>query len=239
MDNRQFDALVKTVTSGGTRRGLLRTLGAGTLAAIVGRLGTEHAAEARKKKKKKKKKCKNATKLCGQQCIPQGNCCLDADCGNQEACINGVCSGKIVAVGCQSNADCRFDEFCQNGNCLPDPVPDPVPICQDNGDCGSGEACFAGTCVLIQGTCAATDDHCAVVEALCNPSPNNECFCAQRFGGGAACIQEFVPGAVCGGCVNDAECDAVDPGSVCVSPVENGCPCDPGQGICARLCDNQ
>ena len=234
MDTRQFDSLVKTLASGDSRRSILRTLGTGTLAAVLGR-SEEQAVEA-KKRKKKKKKCKTGTRRCGKQCIPQGNCCLDADCGNQDACVNGACkAGKKDALGCQSNADCRFEESCQNGTCMSDPE----PICQGNGDCDSGKACFAGACVLIQGTCAAADDHCAVVEAPCNPAANNECFCLQRFGGGAACTQEFVPGAVCGGCQNDTQCDAVDPGSVCVSPVENGCPCDPGEGICARLCDNQ
>jgi Cys-rich repeat protein len=119
-------------------------------------------------------------------------------------------------------------------------VPAP-PECEENTDCPNGEVCFEGTCVPIAGTCAATDDHCAVNEALCNEGGTGDCFCLPRFGGGVACMQVFVPGSECGDCTSDAECAALAPDAVavCVSPSENGCPCDPGQGICALICPNQ
>jgi hypothetical protein len=234
MDDHRFDALTKTLTNGGSRRGALQSLGASALAAVVARLGLEDDAEAKKKRKnKKKKKCKGATKKCNGKCIPVANCCVDGDCDPGQLCQNGTC--LLQEVACQNDGDCGVNEVCQNGTC----VPDPGQFCQGNGDCDSGEACFAGTCVPIAGTCDATDDHCSVVEALCNPDGVTDCFCLQRFGGGVACTEDFVLGSQCGNCTSDADCDALEAGSVCVSAVAFGCPCDPGEGICARLCPNQ
>jgi hypothetical protein len=234
MDDHRFDTLVKTLTTGGSRRWILHTLGAGTLAAVFGRFTAEEDADARKKgKNKKKKKCKGNTRKCNGKCISQDNCCVDADCRLAEiVCQNGEC---VAQLECQNDGDCGANEVCQNGTC----VPDPGQFCQGNGDCNGGEVCFAGTCVPIAGTCAATDDHCAVNESLCNAGGAGDCFCLQRFAGGAACTEIFVPGAICGGCDSDDDCEFIEAGSVCVSAVAFGCPCDPGEGICARLCPNQ
>jgi hypothetical protein len=125
-------------------------------------------------------------------------------------------------------------QVCANGIC----VPDPNEFCQANDDCGVGQECLAGACILVQGTCDVADDHCSVTEALCNPESGNDCFCLQRFGGGVACTEGFVTDATCGGCNSDADCDEIEPESVCVTAAENGCPCEANQGICARLCTN-
>jgi hypothetical protein len=92
--------------------------------------------------------------------------------------------------------------------------------------------------VPIAGTCDAADDHCSVNDALCNPDGETDRFCVQRFGGGAACTKGFVPDSFCGNCGDDLDCEAFEPGSVCVAATTNGCPCDPGEGICAQLCLN-
>jgi hypothetical protein len=254
MDDHRFDALVKTLTTSGSRRSVMQALGGGALAALFGRFIATEDAEAKKKhrKHKKRKKCKRGKRKCNGKCIPKANCCVDADCAVDERCEAGQCLAK--RVGCLNDDDCEVGEFCQSGVCIGDEclndddcdagkicqnnlcVPAP-PECVENDDCASGEACFGGTCVLIAGTCDATDDHCAVEESLCNPGAG-DCFCLQRFGGGAACMKTFVPGEVCGGCSSDAQCEAIEAGSVCVL----GCPtfeCEPGQGICARLCPNQ
>jgi hypothetical protein len=143
----------------------------------------------------------------------------------------------IEVPECFIDDDCELNEVCDDGTCVV-----PSPECEVSGDCGLGDECVAGTCVFIQGTCNVTDDHCSVTEALCNPAAGKDCFCLQRFGGGVACAERFVPDAICGACNSDAACEALEAGSICVKAVTQGaqgCPCDPGLGICARLCPNQ
>lgn len=248
MDDCRFDSLVKRLSdSDGSRRGILQTLGAGALAAVFGRFAAERDAEAKKKRKnKKKKRCKGNTTKCGKK----------ACCRTDQTCVTGKCVAKGGVLGCQSDADCRVNEVCENGTC----VAEPAPECERTADCGSGKACLADTCVVVAGTCDAADDQCAD-EARCNPAAGAECFCFQRISGGVACTNGFIAGTQacqsstdcgiaetciaeicqpgCGSCRNDADCDALEGGSVCVSPVVNGCLCAAGEGICARLCPNQ
>jgi hypothetical protein len=223
MDDRRFDSLVKTLTTGDPRRAILHTLGVGALAAVAARIGLADDTEA--KKRKKKKKCNGNTTKCGKK----------ACCRTDQTCIGGKCVDDVDDPECLSDDDCDAGFVCENGAC----VIDVNPFCQGNEDCASGEECFAGVCVIVAGTCDATDDHCSVNEALCNPAAGKDCFCLQRFGGGAACTEEFVPGAVCGGCNSDAACEGLEAASVCVKATAFGCPCDPDLGICARLCPNQ
>jgi hypothetical protein len=223
VDHAKFDSLTRSLAHQQPRRGLLKTVGVSTLAAWLARFGLEGDAEARKKHKHKRKKCKGNTTKCGKK-----HCCRP-----DQTCVNRTCIDN-PAPECVNDDDCASNESCENGTCVPVP-----PECASSEDCASGETCFGRTCVLIAGTCDATDDHCAVEESLCNPSAAGDCFCLQRFGGGAACTQGFVPGSVCGGCTSDDECEALEAGAVCVSPVLTGCPCEAGQGICAHLCPNQ
>jgi hypothetical protein len=221
VDDVTFDQLTRSLTQ--PRRVVVNALAAAGLA-IFSRLGSDDDAQA-KKKHKKRKKCKGGTTRCGKKA------CCRAD----QNCVNGKCQDKKDEAGnCLSDDDCAPGQTCKGGLCV-----EVVPGCGDVGDCDAGEVCINGSCVVIAGTCDAAADHCAVNESLCNEGGTGDCFCLQRFGGGAACTQIFVLGSVCGDCTSDAECEAVEAGSVCVSAVDNGCPCDPGQGICARLCLNQ
>jgi hypothetical protein len=86
MDNRRFDSLVKPLTTGGSRRGLLHTLSAGALAAVVGRFAGE-GAEAKKKRTKKAKKG-DVNKLCK----PQVGGCIDI--------LTPVCAGSPDPEAC-------------------------------------------------------------------------------------------------------------------------------------------
>jgi hypothetical protein len=258
MDDRRFDSLVKTLTSGGSRRGILRTLGTATVAAVAARLGLANDAEA-KKKRKKKKKCKGNTRKCNGKCIPQNDCCVDADCEDQKFCVGGQCVTK--EVGCQIDADCRgAGEICQDGECVVQQE------CQVAGDCAANELCITGQCrcsfpnkpcgaaccpedqvclngqcVVGQGTCPATEDICATgIGGACNG--NDDCFCGQRTDGGGRCIGGFLDDSRDNCiCVDDADCerDFNEAGLVCIKGGP-GCQCkDTDSGRCARLCPTQ
>jgi hypothetical protein len=260
MEDRRFDSLVKTLGSGDSRRGIMQTLGAGTLAAVFGRLGLQEDAEAKKKgKNKKKKKCKGNTRKCNGKCIPQDNCCVDGDCEDQKFCVGGQCE-KVEFQDCQTDSDCRPGEICQNGECVVQQE------CQDAGDCATNElciggecrcsfpnkpcgaaccpenqVCFDGQCVTGEGTCNATDDVCSAGGSVtCNG--NSGCRCGQRPDGGVHCVNDFVddarPNCIC---IDDADCerDFNEVGLVCIKGGP-GCQCkDTNSGRCARLCPTQ
>lgn len=141
MDDRQFDALVKTL---GSRRRVLLDLGVTVLAGLGWRfVSTEDAAAKKKHGKKKKKKCKAGTRACNGGCIPLNNCCVDSDCGPNQTCTGGQCVAVQAPLQCQNTADCSAGQVCQNGVC----VVVNVPQCQVDGDCGAGQRCQNGQCV--------------------------------------------------------------------------------------------
>jgi hypothetical protein len=212
MDDNRFDSLARTLAGGtNSRRRLLRTLGGGTLAALLGRLGLEEAVAA----------CVKSGRRCGDG----QKCCQGAKCKHGRCkCVNGgtPCGGTCCTVG----------QVCDNGICFEKEVP-PPPGC--GRGCKAGDECVDGACVVRAGTCPATADHCAVDQSLCNGASG--CFCLPTLvRGDVRCVARFVPGSACGSCQSDADCAAVEAGAVCVAPSGGGCPCPIGRGICARRC---
>lgn len=83
MNATHFDALTRTAP----RRGVLHTLGAGTLTAVIGRFGVAESAGAKKKRPKKAKKG-DVSKLCK----PQVGGCIDI--------LTPVCAGSPDPEAC-------------------------------------------------------------------------------------------------------------------------------------------
>lgn len=93
MDTKRFDVLTRSLTTR-SRRHFSRALAGLTLAGGVGSMLRQGDAEARKKRNKKKKNCKGATKKCGKRCIPEADCCTDAECNPTDLgliCVEGAC----------------------------------------------------------------------------------------------------------------------------------------------------
>jgi hypothetical protein len=246
MDDRRFDSLVKTLTNDGSRRGILQVLGAGTLAAVFGQLGTAQDAEA-KKKGKKKKKCKNGTTKCGKKaccradqdcvngkCVDNGGpeCVNDGDCDAGEACVNGICI-PVNNGQCLNDSDCAANEVCDNGECR---CVFPQKPCGD-ACCASEEACVDGQCVVGQGTCQAGEDICAGDDVTCNG--NASCTCGIRFDDGETrCIQFVDDSRDNCTCAADFRCEEdFGPGTICIKGGANCPDCTTNTlGRCARLC---
>jgi hypothetical protein len=251
MDDQRFDSFVKTLSTGGSRRGALQILGGGALVAVFARFAAEEDADA-KKHKHKKKKCKGGTTKCGKKA------CCRAD----QTCLDGRCLDKNVEnPGCLSDDDCQLNEHCENGACIAGGNGE----CQDAGDCAANEQCINGQCrcgfpnkpcgdaccpenqiclngqcVIGEGTCAATDDVCTDgFGDSCNG--NNDCFCGQRVDGGARCIDGFINDARDNCiCIDDADCERdFAPGAICIKGGAK-CQCQNGNlGRCAFLCPTQ
>jgi hypothetical protein len=110
MDPRRFDTLSRELTRARSRRGALTAL----LGSALGLLSlTETEAKNKRRRKKHKTKqpipvsppspppspppppsCPSGQHNCQGQCIPTGQCCLDADCGAGKGCFSGRCLTK-------------------------------------------------------------------------------------------------------------------------------------------------
>lgn len=241
MDIQRFDALVRQLGQGETRRRLLGLFG-GT--ALGGLMATTFGPEAEaKKKKKKKKSCKK--KKCGEcQVCQKGKCQPKAD---GTACTDGACEGG-VCVGinnCPPAQVCELAETCCTDgiNCITD-----VCFCGENqqevcscpaGDeycegadgaqcCLTGDTCASiGACVTE--TCSANNGFCEFEWALCGEN----CGCFSSVGGAHVCgsLEGFECPPDPSQCNTDGNCSGDD---VCVNV---GCRCGGGfVGLCISAC---
>ena len=240
MDDHQFDSLVKSFD--GTRRGVLRAIGAGALTAIATPFALAENAAAKKHRTKKKKKCKAGTRACNGGCIPQNTCCVDTDCQQNQTCTGGQCVAVNAPPQCRNDGDCGAGQVCQNGQCVAKNTPEcqidtdcqagvcqngqcvVVVGCQNNNDCGANEICLTQTCQCkfpskpCGAVCCASDEACV----------NGACVVGQGTcaAGQSVCDEHTVA------CNGDASCtcaDRLDDGEPrCIQFVDDsrtGCNC--------------
>jgi hypothetical protein len=122
MDGSHFDALTRTLTTGGSRRRALTGLVGGTLGLFAASVEETAAKNCNKfKNKAKRKQCLKKAKV--RSCTP--NC-------DRKICGSDGCGGSC--------GTCAGNEACQNGRCVC------VPACggKECGDDGCGDSC--GSC---------------------------------------------------------------------------------------------
>lgn len=135
MDAEQFDALLRSLTSGASRRRVLASLMPGLLAALTSRHG--EVADARKKRKGKKKR----------RCTPRcnGKTCGSNGCrGSCGRCDGGTC----VAGVCQCSSELVFCRGACIPGCIGEAIISPLTCacCQTGPDCVSDIDCCSGIC---------------------------------------------------------------------------------------------
>ena len=119
----------------------------------------------------------NAHLAHGDYCGPcvSATCADDADCGEQEICVDGEC---VTPPECQTDEDCAGAEICVDGECVT------PPECQTDEDCPGAETCIDGECVP-PGECQADadcEDDDACTTDVCDPGagclhvPIDSCF---------------------------------------------------------------
>ena len=266
MEIERFDRVARLWASGTSRRTLL-----GLLSGTVPVLTTLTAAEARKKRRGKGKKkrrdqqpspsppppasppsgCAAGNKPCKGGCIPDQNCCANAECAiADQACTS---SGRCQCPG-------NRPEVCNN-TCVPrcesgqTRRPD-CSCCTINGvstlnpaSCCSGTANGNGMCVGHAAGAACTfNDACAsanCVQEFCSPCAVTENFCSSgsACGIGGGCLKAVdgttrcgIPlmNFTCGLCTRDLDCDQGQGlGYFCAQNTGSMCPC-PGETFCAR-----
>lgn len=134
MDADRFDALLRSLASGASRRTLTSLTIAGSLAALLG-----HVPDVAGKKRKKKKKCKGGTTKCNNACVDSqsdpahcGGC--NQPCASGATCRNGSCQ---TTGGC--NPPCPTGSTCVNGSCQTSGACNPP--------CPSDRPCYKGACL--------------------------------------------------------------------------------------------
>jgi hypothetical protein len=151
-----------------------------------------------------------ADEICVDQvCVPDVECHFDRDCGSGEICVDHVC---VPDVECHFNLDCDSGEICVDHVCIADVE------CNVDPDCDAGEICIGNQCV-----------------------PDVECNVDQECDAGEICVGNVcVPGIECAvdqDCDDSNECTVatciVGTGQCNTANVQNGTPCDDGDGVCA------
>lgn len=224
MDAHRFDTIAKRLGNGATtRRGALRLLTGGLLAAGISRLGLEEAAAGcvhlGKKCGKGDKCCGGAhcrggrcqcaatQKRCGARCVAASICCTDGHtgCVSSETCDQGTCraGGGNCTPDC-TNKQCGGDGC--GGSC---------------GQCGTGDTCSGGSCVACTlltacpaGACGAVPDGCGGTLS-CGGCTAGQCL---TCGPNNTCVSTCGPCQTCGqfGCINRCSDNSGRfPGCVC------------------------
>jgi hypothetical protein len=248
MDPRRFDALVKTLSRGGTRRRLLRLVPSLPLAsALVAFLDDETDAAGRRKRRKKRhkhqqgegkdnrkgeKKGKDKGK---DKCRPES---IAQTCAGKCATITNRCGGQVDCGPCSCGA-CSICQTCNSatGQCVPNAATAGQACGSTGQTCGGGGT--PGVCGCTPTTCAAQGKNCGSIADGCGGTIScggNGACCGTPNGGtrcqGGACVAATATFAECQGRCNDP--GETFPATICGQPAT--CPacttCGCGGGSC-------
>ena len=182
MDGNRFDELTRALTTGASRRTLLRRLAGGAAGGLLAHLGMREGAA---------QQCRQPGKLCNKN----ANCCSglcdttnpDPFKRNRCLCPNGVppvngscgvvsgtCDGAINGTQCNDNNPCTTNDTCLNGVCVGTPV-----VCRPQSQCH-----LAGTCNPRPGSARTrrSERHRSATTATSAP-PARRCQAGQCVGG--------------------------------------------------------
>lgn len=180
MDDRRFDAFVRLLATGSSRRQLVKGLLAlGGVAAAGARVPSAEAARrptptprpvtcpGQQTLQDGVCACPPNTTGCGPDCCPAGAQCCD------NACCYGVCVGEELCC----------TPVCAEGACGDDG-------CGGTCPCSPDKVCSQGACVCPSATAPCPDGVCRQCCELSNTSPE----CAATQGGDASCWACSAPG---------------------------------------------
>jgi len=253
MDHGSFDALTRSVASGGeTRRAVLRLLAGGALGGFPAWLGLAEIAAAKPRKKRqrgaaqkqdgglqtegKRKGKKGSKKKPKPKSPPKPSCgadewpCVDGSCVAQGACCPGEkrCGGGCIA----EKSCCPYTEWeCADGSCVPHEQCCPGEKPCAGGACVSDDQCCPGEKRCIEGgQCYAADFCCPN-----DPEPTcGQCEVAVCEGGELTCGPTGRAPCQEGCCPEGYWCHSL--GSCCTNGPPFHCTCPSGYGPCAGRC---
>jgi hypothetical protein len=141
VDGGQFEAVVRAMATGRSRRAALGAALGGLFASGSFALLGEDAGARKKGKGKKKKKCKGCTEC--QTCQkgtckpkPAGAACATGICQEGE-----ICTCSLAPDNCPSGCDCRFLSAGEVTICTQSDGISEGPLCETDAECVRGEMC--------------------------------------------------------------------------------------------------
>jgi hypothetical protein len=179
MDGDQFDAIIRTLPSGSSRRGVLGGVLGGLAGAFTGLLGHEAASVAAKHHKRRN----------GRGILTQNSAQRKCKAGNHPCAFDTHCCSGL----CCNHLCCDPGESCNgNGACeviSPPPSPPPCPIC--TGLCGSPGGCPGG-CI-----CGRSVEGIAFCVAIADDNCDPPCTSSTECGGGFCASADCCTGSRC------------------------------------------
>jgi hypothetical protein len=153
MDGQPFDALVRTLFAGASRRGLLTAVASGLVASLAHPLAADETEARRRRRRKKNKRradsrstpspptsCPSGQRLCPEGiCLPVDECCLQ-----EKACSGGCIPVEECCGGCATGQTCCPSP--RIGICV-DLENDPFNCGICTRLCPTGNSCQSGECV--------------------------------------------------------------------------------------------
>jgi hypothetical protein len=241
MDQEQFDQITRTLASGNSRRGLVRTLTGAALGGILVAGGVSEAGAKKKNKKKqgggrhdvtaqKGRQCKNGTPPCGTGKGKNFLCCASDKVCNGSSCV--ACGADTQS--CCSGSRCNGDLGCNGGGTCEACGAD-GRLCCAGSVCNAGLGCDGGTCRPCPSYTTWEAGKCVL------PCASNPCACnidfVECFGdvnGAYTCATNYATGGY-GDCnVNGCrDCDGCScysnstGGYSCYRILNTGSHCDP------------
>jgi hypothetical protein len=202
MDAHRFDDLIRSLSAGSSRRGVVVGLTRGLLTLLPLAL-TRGESEAKKKKKRKRKKRKKSTQspppsppppLAPTPCVPR--------CGSTKPCGPDGCRGSCGS--CHPTEPHCVNGRCQCTSASTCPNPPAAAVCK-------AKACVNESCAIVNSPDGDPGTNCDGQQEVCQ---NGACVCVPKCGNGTLCGDDG-----CGGectCADSAFCHE----GACV-------PCDP------------
>ena len=249
MESNRFDEFTKRLSTGISRRDLIKGLGSGVLGGALAMLGRS-GADARSCRglgrvcRNDANCCPNSTcqpgaagrkvctcaaglKRCGGACIPVANCCTAADCQTGDQCHAPVCDGGMCGArpltgnSCDDGNPCTTGDVCQDGSCVGTPV-----TCSASDQCHDAGVCDNGT-----GTCTNPPKQDG---APCDDG--HACSKGDTCQSGVCTAGTWVVCQPSGPCIDRAICDSIT-GECIPVPKRNGIPCSDSnrcipEGVC-------
>ncbi|MGI9253311.1 MAG: hypothetical protein ACR2J8_06165 [Thermomicrobiales bacterium] len=206
MDQQRFDAALKALHTGTTRRrGLAAALGV-----LLGGAGLDAAAKRQGQGQGQSAASKRpaAAGPCGDGSAKDNKCAKDGDCCTKY-CADGACRCKPNYMDCSKDAHCCAGR-CAGGKCDGGAKP-AASACQENFNCQDGLACINGVCT-VSNKAKCTQSNCpgCCSGTTCRlGSERNACGSGGGVCAGCSANQTCQAGicrAAGGSCTSNAQC---------------------------------
>ena len=175
MDPARFDAVLRSLAAGRSRRGLLAALTGGLLAALHSPFASADADARRRRRRKKRNRSSSPPPPCANRVKDGAE--TDVDCGG------GICPRCADGLSCNSRNDCQ-SAVCSTGSCLT--CGGDFQNCGNdaNGDCVCIPPATGGSNVCVKNSLSDPFASCGMCPdgMICVIEASGDAYCFKRCG---------------------------------------------------------